>query len=191
MENTMRNVEVKNENQSLEKTILLAEELRLNFLEEAQIFLSFWYKHTIEKLIDSYPPAAKKLTAEHIGHIKKELRDLQNNSKSELTKVLSKEEIWWHLGTLTDIPRDFYKTIDNLLDHDLRIVFGKVGLILEEYGFIKKNHFDGDKGFVAHKDDNNIYYFEYTYPVHWSDQMKRKMDNYWENYKFYLDRIKK
>ena len=75
---------------------------------------------------------------------------------------------------------------NNLLDYDLRVIFGKVGILIEEYGFIQKNHFDGDTGFVSHKDDSNRYYFEYVYPIYWSDMMKRRMDNYWENYKYYL-----
>lgn len=187
----MRNLAVKSSNQTLEETIKIAEELRIEFLNEANLFVSQWYSNTLEKFINSFPPASQKLTAEHKEHIKKELRSLQNNIAPELTKVLSKESYWWHLGSLSDVPRDFYKTIDNMLEEDLRIVFGKVGNILEEYGFIIKNYFDGDKGFVAHKDDINLYYFEYVYPVHWSDQMKRKMDNYWENYKFYLQKYKK
>lgn len=182
----MNTVDVKSVNQTIEKTIEIAEKLRIEFINEANIFICQWYSDIINKFILSYPPASKKLTAEHKYHMMKELKVLQDSIHKELTNTLNRDEYWWHMGIINDLPRDFYKTINNLLDYDLRVILGKVGNILEEYGFIKKNHFDGDKGFVSHKDINNRYYFEYVYPIYWSDMMKRKMDNYWENYKFYL-----
>lgn len=182
----MNTVTVKSTNQSIEETIKIAEKLRKEFIDEANLFICDWYKNIVNHFINSYPPAAKKLTEEHKIHINKEVKQLQDSVHIELTKKLNSEDYWWHLGEIKELHRDFYKTINNLLDYELRVILGKVGNILEEYGFIKKNHFDGDKGFVSHKDKNNNYYFEYVYPVYWSDMMKRKMDNYWENYKFYL-----
>ena len=182
----MKIKEVLSSDQSIGKTVEIAERLRTEFVEETNKFVTQWYESIINKFILTFPPAAEKLTAEHKKNIKIELKVLQDSIHIELTNILMRDQYWWHSGEITDVPRDIYKNIDNLLDFDLRVIFGKVGYILEEYGFIKKNHYDGDKGFVSHKDGSNRYFFEYVYPVYWSDMMKRTMDNYWENYKYYL-----
>lgn len=182
----MKTKEVLSSDQSIGKTVEIAERLRAEFIEETNKFVPQWYESIINKFILTFPPAAEKLTADHKKNIKIELKVLQDSIHTELTNILMRDQYWWHSGQITDVPRDFYKNIDNILDFDLRVIFGKVGYILEEYGFIKKNHFDGDKGFVSHKDGSNRYFFEYVYPVYWSDMMKRTMDNYWENYKYYL-----
>lgn len=182
----MKTKEVLSSDQSIGKTVEIAERLRAEFIEETNKFVPQWYESIINKFILTFPPAAEKLTADHKKNIKIELKVLQDSIHTELTNRLMRDQYWWHSGQITDVPRDFYKNIDNILDFDLRVIFGKVGYILEEYGFIKKNHFDGDKGFVSHKDGSNRYFFEYVYPVYWSDMMKRTMDNYWENYKYYL-----
>lgn len=186
----MKTKEVLSSNQSIDKTVEIAEKLRADFIEETNKFVPQWYESIVNKFILTFPPAAEKLTAEHLKNMKHELRLLQDSIHIELTNILNRDQYWWHSGQITDVPRDFYKNIDNILDFDLRVLLGKVGDILEEYGFIKKNHFDGDKGFISHKDSSNRYFFEYVYPVYWSDMMKRRMDNYWENYKYYLS-IKK
>ena len=182
----MRIKEVLSTNQTIEKTVERAEKLKQAFIDETIRFVPNWYEFTINRFIETYPPASKQLTDEHKKNINKELKLLQNSVVIELNNLLKQDRYWWHTGVITDVPRDFYKDIDNLLDFNFRVIFGKVGFILEDYGFIVKNHFDGDKGFVAHKDDSNRYYFEYIYPIYWSDMMKRRMDNYWENYKYYL-----
>ena len=183
----MNSREVLSSNQSVQETIELAEKYRSDFIEAAILFVPNWYEEIISKFVTTYPPAAKKLTAEHKKNIKLEVKILQESIHIELTNLLTRDEYWWHSGNITNVPRDFYKNIDSILDFDFRVIFGKIGYILEEYDFIKKNFFDGDKGFVAHKDGSNRYFFEYVYPIYWSDMMKRKMDNYWENYKYYLD----
>lgn len=183
----MKIKEVLSSDQSIEKTIQLAERFRSEFIAETIKFVPRWYEEIILKFILTYPPAAEKLTAEHQRNIKFEVKALQDSIHLELINLLTRDEYWWHSGEITDIPRDFYKNIDNILDFDFRVIFGKIGFILEEYSFIKKNHFDGDKGFISHKDGSNQYFFEYVYPVYWSDCMKRRMDNYWENYKYFLD----
>lgn len=183
----MKSKEVLSSNQSVNETIKLAEKYRADFIEAAILFVPNWYEQIISKFVLTYPPAAEKLTAEHKKNIKLEVKLLQESIHIELTNLLTRDEYWWHSGNITNVPRDFYKNIDNILDFDFRVIFGKIGYILEEYDFIKKNHYDGDKGFVAHKDGSNRYFFEYVYPIYWSDMMKRKMDNYWENYKYYLD----
>jgi len=182
---------VKSTDQSLEATLEIAEKLRQEFIEDSVLFVRSWYKDTMNKFILTYPPAAEKLTDEHKRDIRRRIAILKNDVEAELIELLMRDKHWWHSGSITDIERDYYVTCDNLLDYDFRVIFGKLGLILEDYGFINKNFYDGDKGFLAHKDGSNRYYFEYLYPVYWSDAMKRTIDNYWENYKFYLDTLKK
>jgi len=183
----MKSKEVLSSNQSIKETIKLAEKYRADFIEETLDFVPKWYEDLVSKFILTFPPASEKLTAEHKKNIKHQVIALQNSVHIDITNLLLQDKYWWHSGDITNVPRDFYKNIDNLLDFDFRVIFGKVGAILEDYGFIKKNQFDGDKGFVVYKDGSNQYYFEYVYPIYWSDKMKRRMDNYWENYKYYLD----
>lgn len=183
----MNAYKVKSTNQSIEKTVEIAEELRQEFILDSISFVKDWYSNTMDKFIQSYPPAAEKLTTEHRKDIRRRIAILKIDVEKELVDLLMRDKHWWHSGEITDVDREFYKTCDNLLDFDFRVVFGKIGLILEDYGFIDKNFYSGDKGFLAHKDGSNRYYFEYLYPIYWSDAMKRTMDNYWENYKYYLD----
>lgn len=169
----------------LESLLGKMEAVRRLFVEETVIFIrEFWHKKGME-FLNTHPQDSKKIDEAARGAYMRELDHLLHSGKERrIIEILDDRELWWHHNTGNTKEHGFYKDIDNIAGDRFREVLGEVGGLLFNYGLIWKSDEEPCFGFLSYKDANNLYIYKYVYPVYWSDGMKRRMDNYWELFKY-------
>lgn len=164
------------------------EQLRLTFVEEAILFTKNWMTEKVEELIISIPEFTNKLTPDQLLSLRVESAKVSSGIEASLREYLDDKSLWWHLDPNSGSSKDRYKNLDSFFDEKYRKLIGSVGKVLSKYGYLPKYEINVF-GFYCFKDASNSYSYEFINPVFWSNQMKRRMDNYWEQYKYALNLI--
>ena len=168
-----------------------AESIKNEFLSEAEKFLPHWYQKTYEYFVNSYPESTQALSAEELDSLRLDVKKLKADMTGKLSAAFDKKENWWHQSdNPSEFDREFYKSINNLMSDEIKYIFGELGDLFYEYGYIWRNIDKGSRGFLTFREGSNRYQYQYIYPIYWSDMMKRRMDNYWEIHKYYLSLTK-
>lgn len=158
--------------------------IQTSFLEDIESFVDEWLIETAKSVIDKFPEIEKKYSYSEIDNIVLECEELSAEIASEFKDDLSRSELWWHKNELIS-KRDQYKLIDNIVSDSSRFILGRIGIVLNKYGFLPKM-VKPFHGFISEKDGSNNYIFKYIDPIYWSRDMKTTFDNYWELYKYAL-----
>lgn len=172
------------ENIGKDKFLEVAEDNYQKFILELRHFIVEWNKKTFNYFLKSYPNSLKRLNEKQLLQMKIELQYLNKIAPDLIEEAFAREEKWWHKSN-SGIDIDYYRSINNLVDDEIKKVFGLIGNIFYDFGFVSKSMHEPYRGFLTKKDGSNLYYYEYVHPIYWSDMMKRRMDNYWEVYKYY------
>jgi len=158
------------------------EEIRQQFLKQSAEFIAKWYQDIVAEKVTENSENTKKLGKEKLGEMKANLKDLTSKADTIANEFLSDSRHWWHLSP-SDQGGHFpyeYGGNDNYherIEKSLRYALGKVGPMLETYGYKVDSH-----------------WYEYTnynpikkvphYPFHleWSNEMKATLKNYSKMY---------
>ncbi len=166
------------------------EELKLEFLGETVSFASEWYKKTTKEYVSKYPEVTLGMKEEKITQMKAQVNKLILDAEKIVSKELEKPGLWWHQKPrLHDSSAQYLQVADKypeILDRAVRLVLGRLGLILEEYKFnvtasgktvsYGEFWFDHPSG---NESTSNPYY---PHLLKWSEKMQETIRNYNEQY---------
>lgn len=115
------------------------EELKNEFIKETVSFASEWYKRTSKEYVTKYPEVTLNMKEEKIAKMKAQVNELIRDTEKIVRGELENPALWWHQRhRLHDSIEQYLQVADKypaILDRAVRHVLGRLGLILEEYGF--------------------------------------------------------
>jgi hypothetical protein len=166
------------------------EELKHEFIEETVSFASEWYKKTTKEYISKYPEVTLGMKEEKITQMKAQVNKLILDAEKIVSKELEKPGLWWHQKPLLhDSNAQYLQIADKypeILDHAVRQVLGRLGLILEEYKFnvtvSGKTVSYGEFWFDHPSGDASTSNPYYPHLLKWSEKMQETIRNYNEQY---------
>lgn len=169
------------------------EEVRKQFTKDTISFCGEWYKSTAENFVVTNPDKTKSLGLEKLKEMKAKVQELVQNSGTITNELLSDPNLWWHLSEFDDpfyFVYDEFGSKQKLLDRAVRLAFGKLGTILEEfeYGVTTSTYTSTDKAIWVEYDMTGNYRLPqgrpyYPYSIVWSTEMKSTIQRYNELYK--------
>jgi len=115
------------------------EELRVEFIKETIRFSAEWYKKTAQAYITKYPEIILSKSEGKIAEMKAKVNDLVRDTERIVKNDLDDPALWWHQKPHLHDPIDQYKQVADrypeTLDRAIRYALGRLGIILEEFGF--------------------------------------------------------
>jgi len=115
------------------------EELKCKFIKETVIFAREWYKKTIKEYISKYPEVTLNMKEAKMVLMKNQVNELVRETENIVRDKLEKPVLWWHQQPrLHDSIEQYLQVADKypeILDRAVRYALGRLGLILEEYGY--------------------------------------------------------
>jgi len=176
-----------NEKQAqLESLKSMLEEIKQQFIKDSVIFIREWYKITTENYVKTAPDITISLGKEKLKQMKEKVAILIQNAESIANEFLSNPDLWWHLKEISEHRYSYYgNRAPDDLDKALRLSLGKLGVILEEFGYnvtTKSTYRDQDNVWVEwdssgqyHPPNGRPYY---PYGMDWSDMMRITIGKY-------------
>lgn len=115
------------------------EACRRQFFKETAEYASAWFRKTAKDYIAKYSDVLLSLPEEKVVDLKREVNQLAENSQDVTRLEFDKPGLWWHLEPRVNDFSDKYRQVANrypdVVDRAVRRVLGRLGLILEDYGF--------------------------------------------------------
>lgn len=112
---------------------------RGQFAKETVAFASEWYRKTAKDYIIKYPEVTLSLTEEKIALMKTRVNELVKDSERIVQAEFNNPALWWHLEPRLHESIDRYQQVADkppeVLDRAVRRVLGRLGLVLEKFGF--------------------------------------------------------
>lgn len=179
-------IEVKeNELKSLKSQM---EEVRKQFVHDSTAFISKWYLEQAESYVKGSADITLSLGKDKIKQMKDKVKELQDNTGNITNEFLSDPELWWHLKENKDLSYDYHENAaPRGLDDAIRLALGKLGTILEEFGYDAKTKSTcgTDSDVWVEYDSTDRYhppngrpYFPHN--MEWSNEMKNTIQKYSE-----------
>lgn len=155
-------------------TISKMNKLRNDFIIEIEPFAIQWIYTIARQYIERNPEIALKLGKERLILLKKNVQKLAEDIKSICIDVFSNDKFW---------PETRELITQNQLG--IKIILGKLGTILEEFGFVKtKAQTEGDKeSWNQYDSDGNRREFDGTTIYPHSIEIPSEIKNLLEDYR--------
>ena len=193
---TTENIEatITNKQKELELRKLELEESKQQFIKASAVFVAQWYNETAKRYVCTDPQNTLRLGRNELSHMKIKLKDLSDNAVGIANEFLSERSLWWHLAPKDEDNHSFsYEKYGNkcpdIIDKPIRKVLGKLGVLLEEYGYDVTTKGAGSSDIVSVWNNKNVS----PYPINpvpyypdsfdWSKDMQNMMRRYNEIYK--------
>jgi hypothetical protein len=184
---------IDNLQKQLELNKLEMEEIRKQFIEASAVFIANWYSLTAKNHVLKDAQNTLRLGRDKLSSMKIKLRSLVDDSKKIANEFLDEHSLWWHLAPKIENNNaspylQCGHKCPEIIDKPIRKALGKLGIILEEYGY-NVNTKGGNGDDVSVWNNKNISPYP-TNPVpyypdncDWSKEMRDIMRSYDENYK--------
>jgi predicted DNA binding CopG/RHH family protein len=168
----------------------LMEQLKNEFIKAMTDFASEWFKTTTREYVSKYPEVTLKMREEKIVQMKANVSELIRNTEKVVKAEFENPALWWHQSPRLLDPIDQYLQVADkypeILDRAVRHVLGRLGLILEKYGFnVCASGNTGSYGefwFDHPKDDQTTSIPYYPHLLNWSEKMQNTIKNYNSQY---------
>jgi hypothetical protein len=185
---------ITNERKELEQRKSEMEAVRQQFIKSSIVFIAQWYNATAKYYVCTDSQNTLKLGKDKLSFMKIKLKDLTDNAEKIANDFLSDHSLWWHLAPkIEDGYSARYVQCGNkcpdIIDNPIRKALGKLGVILEEYGYGVTTKGGGSDNNSSVWNNKNIS----PYPINpvpyypnsfdWSKDMKDIMRRYNEIYK--------
>ena len=176
---------IKQKQEELEPFKSQMEELRQEFIRDSVNFVSEWYKKTAESHVERDADRTIKLGKEEIWQMKIEVLKLAEGAEAIVNDSLLDQKLWWHLTEDDDLSYSFYanKAPENL-DIAIHFALGKLGIILEKFGYVRTESTGGREEDVwCEWDSSGNYHLPggrpyYPYSINWSETMRDTITRY-------------
>lgn len=170
------------------------EELRLLFIKDSTTFVSEWYKNTAEHFVITESDRTIALGETKVKEMKTKVLELIQNTDKIVNEILSNSNLWWHLsefdGSMPFAYRQYGNAPPRILDKAIRLVLGRLGVYLEEFGYnVKTSVTIGSFGFNIWIEFDTAGNYPlpkgrpyYPFSVNWSEAMRNTIQKYDELY---------
>ncbi len=166
------------------------EELKNQFITQTISFASDWYRKTSKEYVTKYHQVILNMKEEKIANMKAEVSQLVRDSEKTVRGELEKPALWWHQRpTVRDSIEQYLQVGDKypeILDHAIRHVLGRLGLILEEYRYnVTASGTTGsylEFWFEMPRGDDSVAVPYYPHLLKWNEEMQDTIRKYNELY---------
>lgn len=129
-----------NEPKELESRKSEMEDIRQQFIKASATFIAQWFNVTAKHYVCTDSQNTLRLGRDRLSSMKFKLHNLTENAERIVNEVLSDRSLWWHLAPKEEDGSAYpYLQCENkcprIIDKPIRKALGKLGLILEEYGY--------------------------------------------------------
>jgi hypothetical protein len=185
---------ITNLQKQLELDRLEMEEIRKQFIEASAIFIANWYSLTAKNYAFKDSQNTLSISRDKLASMKIKLRSLTDDSKKIANEFLDERSLWWHFAPKIENNNSSpYMQCGHkcpeIIDIPIRKALGKLGVILEEYGYNINTKGGNSEDNVSVWNNKNVFPYP-TNPVpyypdscDWSKEMKEIMKSYDEIYK--------
>ena len=97
-----------------------------------------WYMDITKNKVKNNPDLTKELGGSKLSKLKIEVKNLLSQTKSIVNEFIEKNSTWWHEKPGVKKVPDFTES----MSQNLRYIAGKLGPILEKYGYITSDPAD-------------------------------------------------
>jgi len=110
------------------------------FLKATGDFFANWYTSTAKHYVISDSQNTISLGKDKLAQLKVKLKDLSDNAEKYVSEFLSADSLWWHLSenekdTFVSSYLQSGSKLPEIIDQPIRKALGKLGVLLEEYGY--------------------------------------------------------
>ncbi len=113
--------------------------LRLEFANETTDFATDWYQKNVKIYIMKFSEITLKMKEEKIHEMKTKVNELVRDADKIVSEELSNPELWWHQRPNLEESAYLYTQVSDkypeILDRAVRHILGRLGVILEEFGY--------------------------------------------------------
>lgn len=161
----------------LANAVIRMKEIHQDFMAATTEFMKSWYAELTKQKVTGATKLTKQLGIEKLSKLKAEVSKLQENTPQIVNDLINDVRIWWHMRNEEKVDLHFKDNVSK----SLRLIAGKLGPILERYGYITTD--PQEPGFWREWDEyglNRPPNARPYYPHHlnWSDHMKSIIDEY-------------
>lgn len=108
-------------------------QIRKEFFSASIKYFRHWYEQLTKDKVTSEAELTRELGINKISELKSEVNALKQNTEKIVSEYLNHESLWWRQND--PVQPSFLEDVDNAL----RLIAGKLGIILENYGYITAN----------------------------------------------------
>ncbi len=123
----------------LSPLLIRMDELKRQFTKQTAVFASEWFRKTAKEYITKNPEVALSLTEEKIASMKANVNELVRSAERAVQAELDNPALWWHLDPHIHESIERYRQVADkfpeVLDRAVRRVLGRLGVVLEKFGF--------------------------------------------------------
>ncbi len=148
-------------------------QIRKEFMSETIKYFRVWYEQLTKAKVTAEADLTRELGINKLSQLKNEVNVLKGGTEKNVSEFIGNDSLW--LRQNDSIQPSFTEDIDNAL----RLIAGKLGLILENYGYITSNPEDPsfwrewDKLGLNRPPDARPFYPHYLdLPVHIKDMVE-------------------
>jgi hypothetical protein len=159
------------------------------FIKATGVFFANWYNSAARHYVISGSQHTISLGKEQLAQLKVKLKDLTDNAEKYVNEFLNVDSLWWHLSqnegdNFVSAYSQYGSKCPEIIDHPVRKGLGKLGVLLEEYGYnvaTKAGSYDDQVSVWNNKNvspytSNPVPY--YPDSLDWSSDMKALMKRY-------------
>lgn len=171
------------------------EDLRLQFIKKSGEFVARWYEETVKGFVAEDSENTLRIGKEKLSVMKVKVKELSTKAEEVANEVLSHPSLWWHLAPsdqdIISPYEQFAYRFPEIIDKPIRRALGKVGTILEEFGYKvnTKPVYSGIGGtswyeyptVSSYSVTNPVPYYPFRFV--WSNEMQSTLKSYNELYK--------
>jgi hypothetical protein len=185
---------ITSEQEKLEKYKTEMETIRQQFIKVTAAFFANWYNVTLRNHIIRGSQNTLIQGKDRLSQLKVKLKHLTDDAEKCANSFLSAPSLWWHLSPKegddnVSAYSQYGSKCPKIIDQPIRKGLGKLGVLLEEYGYnvaTKGGTYDDEVSVWNNKNvspypTNPVPYFPDS--LDWSLEMKDLMKRYNEVYK--------
>jgi hypothetical protein len=159
------------------------------FMKATAAFFVNWYNSAARYNVIRGSQNTISLGKEQLAQLKVKLKDLTDNAEKYVNEFLGVDSLWWHLSqkegdNFVSAYSQYGSKCPEIIDHPVRKGLGKLGVLLEEYGYnvaTKAGSYDDEVSVWNNKNvspypSNPVPY--YPDSLDWSLEMKTLMKRY-------------
>jgi hypothetical protein len=163
--------------------------VRQLFIKATGTFFSVWYNSTARQYVISGSQNTISLGKDQLAQLKLRLKDLTDNAEKYANEFLSADSLWWKLSpkdgdNYVSVYSQYGSKCPEIIGQPIRKGLGKLGVLLEEYGYkvATKAGSYGDEVSVWNNKNVSPYPTNpvpyYPDSLEWSTEMKDLMKKY-------------
>ncbi len=131
---------ISNQQEKLVKYKIEMQTVRQLFMKATSVFFANWCESAARHYIISESQNTIRLGKDKLIQLKVKLKDIIDNSEKNVNELLSADSLWWQSSlkegdNFVSAYSQYGSKCPEKIDHPIRKGLGKLGVLLEEYGY--------------------------------------------------------